>query len=316
MGGILKRTSLDKVPDISDDVQSMLEGVGITTAELLAHSNSGEISSAIGIPKDKALAYIRHARQTIGFKSIMTGFEKEKERISLLETGFDCIDKALDGGVKSGSIIELQGQQWAGKTLMCAHLAIQAQMVKTDNDSVPKVIWYDSDRSFRKKRIKEIAYRYRMDPEIALRDIILVDVKKKGFMEPSLETMRKTLAKHHVSLVIIDSLSGSLRYLKPRSTHSHYIASISQLIQTTGAVVAFTNRTQIGFSRSMLREHKRSGSLPMMIDYGFNFHPNGENERSVETLGTKCNLYIGPGGFFEDYTSRNLEKRRVQRGVF
>ena len=55
MGGILKRTNLDKVPDLSDGVQSKLEGIGITTTELLANVLPEEISSKIGIPRERSL---------------------------------------------------------------------------------------------------------------------------------------------------------------------------------------------------------------------------------------------------------------------
>ncbi len=319
MGGILKRTRLDQIPSLSDNVQSQLVKIGITTAELLAHSVPEIISSGIEISKEQSLKIIRLAKQAIGISGFKTSFEMKEKNVPLLGTGFDCIDKSLGGGFRSESIVEIQGQQWAGKTLMCAHLAIQAQLVETDNGSVPKVIWYDTDQSYRKKRIMEIAYRYRMDSKVALKNVIMVDVKKRGFLEPNFESVRNALAKHHVSLVIIDSLGGALKHQENRSTSSGVLENISRISRPTGSIFVLTNRLRYGFSRSMFHEYKRSGSQSSMIDYVLHLHLIEEGERNVvstdyhDGLHTECKLYIGNGGFFGNRTSRNKETTRVQR---
>ncbi len=319
MGGILKRTRLDQVHGFSEEVKSLLEGIGITTVELLAYSSPEELSSKLGITMERSLEQIRIAKQTIGISGFKTSFEMKEKNVPLLRTGFDCIDKPLSGGFQSESIVEIQGQQWAGKTLMCAHLAIQAQLVETDNGSVPKVIWYDSDQSYRKKRIMEIAYRYRMDPKVALKNVIMVDVKKRRFLEPNFESVRNVLAKHHVSLVIIDSLGGALKHQEYRSTSSRVLANIGRISKSTGSIFVLTNRLRYGFSRSMFHEYKRSGSHSSMIDYVLHLHLIEEGERNVvstdyhDGLHTECKLHIGNGGFFGNRTSRNKETTRVQR---
>ncbi|MHA2022222.1 MAG: AAA family ATPase [Candidatus Thorarchaeota archaeon] len=319
MGGILKRTSLDQIHSLSDNVRSQLVNIGITTAELLAHSVPEFISSRIGISKEQSLKIIRLAKQAIGISGFKTSFEMKEKNVPLLRTGFDCIEKALGGGFRSESIVEIQGQQWAGKTLMCSHLAIQAQLVETDNGSAPKVIWYDTDQSYRKKRIMEIAYRYRMDPKIALKNVIMVDVKKRGFLEPNFESVRNVLAKHHVSLVILDSLGSALKHQENRSMSSGILANISRISRPTGLIFVLTNRLRYGFSRSMFHEYKRSGSQSAMIDYALHLHLIEEGERNVvstdyhDNLHTECKLHIGNGGFFGNRTSRNKETIRVQR---
>lgn len=319
MGARLKRTSLADVSGLPDDVQVQLEGIGITTAELLSVSVPEEIMSTTGITRERSVELIKSARQTIGTVGFKTLLELEEKNTPHIRTGIDCIDRALGGGLRSGSIIEMQGQQWVGKTLMCSHLAVMAQLMETDDGTVPKVIWYDAEQSYREKRIKEIAFRLRMDPEAVSRNIVLVDVDKRGIMEASLETMRKTLARDHVSLVIIDSLSDALKYLETPFTLTEYIGDMSRLAQATGTIFVFSSRTRFGFSRGVVQEYERRGSLSMMIDYGLHFHLKGEREREVVltdthgALDTNCELYIGHGGFFDDCASRNLEARRLQR---
>ena len=307
------------MPGLTDDIQVQLKSIGITTVELLSASGSEEIVSRIGITREKSLQLIKSARRTIGMSGFKTGCDIEKKSRPTLRTGIDCIDRALGGGFSSGSVIEMQGQQWTGKTLMCSHLAVMAQLIETDDGTKPKVIWYDTEQSYRKNRIKEIAFRLRMDPEAVSRNIILVDVVKSGFMEGSFETMRKTLARHHAALVIIDSISDALKYLGKNSTLTGYIGNMSRMAQATGTIFVFSSRTRFGFSRNVVQEHERRGSISMMIDYGLHFHIKGERERNVVlsdahgTQDTNCKLYIGQGGFFDDCASRNLEARRVQR---
>ncbi len=321
MGGLLKRTSLADVSGLPDNIKVRLRSIGFTTAELLSASVPEEIMSRTGITRERSLELIKSARQAVGIGGFKRGFELEKESTPHLVTGIDCVDRTLGGGFKSGSIIEMRGHQWAGKTLMCSHLAVMAQLMETDDGTEPKVIWYDAEQSYHKKRIKEIAFRLRMDPDAVLQNIILVDVAKSGFMEGSFETMRKTLARHHVALVIIDSISYALKYLGKKSTLTSYISNMSRMAQATGTIFVFSSRTRFGFSRSEVQEHERRGSLSMMIDYGFHFHLEGERERNVVltdaqgTLYTSCKLYIGHGGFFDDSASRNLEERHVQRFI-
>ncbi len=319
MGVRLKRTSLADVSGLPEDILVQLKRIGITTTELLSVSTPEEIMSKTGITRESSLELIKSARKTIGTVGFKTLAELEKKHIPVLGTGIDCVDRALGEGFRSGSIIELQGQQWAGKTLMCSHLAVMAQLIETDDGTIPKVIWYDAEQSYRKKRIKEIAFRLRMDPEAVSRNIILVDVVKSEIMEASLETMRKALGQSHVSLVIIDPLRDALTYLEPRFALTDYISNMSRLTQATGTILVFSSRTRLGFSRSVVQESEQRGSLSMMIDYGLHFHLKGERERNVVladvhgALDTNCKLYIGHGGFFDDRVSQNLEARRVQR---
>lgn len=319
MGTPLKRTSLANVSGLPDDIQVRLKGIGITTAELLSASVPEEIVSRTRISRERSLELIKSARKTIGVGGFKRGLELEEESTPLLGTGIDCVDRALGGGLRSGTIIEMRGPQWAGKTLMCSHLAIMAQLIETDDSTKPKVIWYDADQSYRKKRIKEIAFRLRLDPEAVSRNIILVDVEKSGTMDASLETMRKTLARHHVSLVIVDPLPIALKCLDTPFTLTGYVSNMSKLAQATGTIFIISSRTRFGFSRGVGQEYEQRGSFSMMIDYGLHFYLKGERERNVvlsdahRTLDTNCKLYIGQGGFFDDRASRNLEERRVQR---
>ncbi len=307
------------MPGLTDDIQVQLKSIGITTVELLSASAPEEIVSRTGITREKSLELIKSARLTIGMSGFKTGRDIEKKSRPTLRTGIDCIDRSLGGGFKSGSIIELRGRQWAGKTLMCSHLAVMAQLIETEDGTAPKVIWYDAEQSYRKKRIKEIAFRLRMDPKAVSRNIVLVDVVRSGFMDGSFETMRRTLARRHVALVIIDSIGDALKYLGKNSTLTGYISNMSRMAQATGTIFVFSSRTQFGFSRGVVKAHERRGSFSMMIDYGLHFHLEGERERNVVltdahgAIDTNCNLYIGQGGFFNDCTSRNLEARRVQR---
>ncbi len=319
MGTPLKRTSLSDVSELTDEIQVRLKGIGITTAELLSVSVPEEIMSGTGISREQSLELIKSARRTIGVGGFKRGLELEEESTPHLGTGIDCVDRVLGGGLRSGTIIEMRGPQWAGKTLMCSHLAIMAQLIETDDGSVPKVIWYDAEQSYRKKRIKEIAFRLRMDPEAVSQNIILVDVVKSGFMDASFETMRMTLAKHHVSLVIVDPLPIALKHLETPFTLTGYVSNMSKLAQATGTTFVISSMTRFGFSRGVVQDYEQRGSLSMMIDYGFHFHLKGERERNVVltdahgTLDTNYKLHIGPGGFFDDSSSRNLAVRRVER---
>ena len=319
MSGKLRRTSLTDMPELPHDFQARLRAMGITTVEILAGSLPEEISSKTDMPLNRAQDLVRSAKQTIGIGGFKTHAELEKEIKPRLGTGIGCIDDYLGGGFESGSVIELRGPQWAGKTLMCSHLAVMAQLMETNDGSIPKVVWYDAHGTYRQRRIKEIAFRMRRDPERTVQNIVLVEVLRKGVMEASLETMRRLLARSHVALVVIDSLKAALKYLETPSTLTGYVGHLGRLAQTTGVSFVITSRTPIGISRTAGREYDRSGTLSSVVNYEFILHLKGERERDIlmtdfsTVSDNKCKLYIGHGGFFGNRDSRNVEARRVQR---
>jgi hypothetical protein len=273
-----------------------LEEAGFPTVELLATTTVDELIARTGIQLHHASELIQKADEIVWPKSKFRNVDEVKEERAKeirLSTGITSLDDSLDNGIYLGSIVMVHGPQWAGKTLLCAQLAVMAQRVETNDGSIPKVIWYDADGSFNIKTIKEIAFRMRMD-----------------------ETMRRVLLRNHVSLVVIDSLYNARKCLESSAKPSDLTHPFLRLATKTGIVFVTTSnvRTRISDAVSSRSAYYRSLSI---VDYNLGLQLRGEKERWISIDKAGCGpggiLYLGHGGFFGDLRTKNTEVRRVGR---
>lgn len=75
------------------------------------------------------------------------------------------------GGIESMSITEVFGEFRTGKTQLCHTMCVTAQLPVAARGGNGKVMYIDTEGTFRPERIVEIATRYGVDPEAVLDNI-------------------------------------------------------------------------------------------------------------------------------------------------
>ena len=76
-----------------------------------------------------------------------------------LTCGCKELDDILEGGMETGSITELYGENRSGKTQLCHTLAVTAQLPVSEGGGEGKVLYIDTEGTFRPNRIEQIASR-------------------------------------------------------------------------------------------------------------------------------------------------------------
>lgn len=99
-------------------------------------------------------------------------FEKRKA-IKRISTGSRTFDTLLQGGIESMSITEAFGEFRTGKTQLSHTLAVTAQLPRAQGGGQGKVLFIDTENTFRPERIKSISERYNLDPEQVLQNIMV-----------------------------------------------------------------------------------------------------------------------------------------------
>ena len=94
-----------------------------------------------------------------------------RESIVMLTTGAVELDKLLEGGIETGSITEVFGEFRTGKTQLCHTLCVTCQMPITEGGAEGKAIYIDTEGSFRPERLRSIAERFGLDPNVALENV-------------------------------------------------------------------------------------------------------------------------------------------------
>jgi DNA repair protein RadA len=153
------------------------------------------------------------------------------------------LDDLLEGGVEVGSLTELIGEFGAGKTQLCHQLAVMVQLPRERGGLGARVLYIDTEGTFRPERVVQIA-RYRgLDPEKALENILYARAYNSDHLLSVLERGVGVAVERDVGLVVLDEATGLFRAeLEPgrRGEAFARLARLLRLAAGAGAAVVFT----------------------------------------------------------------------------
>ena len=147
-----------------------------------------------------------------GFVTALEYSEKRKSCFKVT-TGSLELDKLLGGGIESMSITEVFGEFRTGKTQIALTLCVTAQLPGPNGYSGGKVIFIDTENTFRPERLRSIADRFNLDQEAVLDNVLYARVYTS---EHQYEILDYVAAKLHeemgiFKLLIIDSIMAQFR---------------------------------------------------------------------------------------------------------
>ena len=102
---------------------------------------------------------IEAARKSQGGESFLSCVEYAKKlscRMKL-STGSSQLDQILGGGVETGSITEIYGEFRCGKTQIAHTMSVLAQLDPEQGGGAGRVLYIDTEGTFRPDRVKQIA---------------------------------------------------------------------------------------------------------------------------------------------------------------
>jgi meiotic recombination protein DMC1 len=142
-----------------------------------------------------------------------TGKEVMGRRLNItkISTGCNAFDELLGGGVESQSITEVFGEFRTGKTQLCHTLAVTAQLPKDVGGGNGKVIFIDTEGTFRPERIQSIAERFGLDPEAVLENISYARAFTHEQQMSFLHEAAAQMIEEPYALVICDSATALFR---------------------------------------------------------------------------------------------------------
>ena len=121
------------------------------------------------------------------------------------------IANIIEGGVESQGITEAFGEFRTGKTQLSHTLCVTAQLSKSQGGGEGKVLYIDTENTFRPERIKQIAARYNLDPEQVLNNIMV----GRAFTVDAVNTLilqaAAAMIEDQFALMIIDSIMAPYR---------------------------------------------------------------------------------------------------------
>uniref|UniRef100_A0A9J8CK28 Meiotic recombination protein n=2 Tax=Cyprinus carpio carpio TaxID=630221 RepID=A0A9J8CK28_CYPCA len=150
-----------------------LKSVGICTVKGIQMTTRRALCNVKGLSEAK----VDKIKEAAG-KLMICGFQTASEysvkrkQVFHITTGSLEFDKLLGGGVESMAITEAFGEFRTGKTQLSHTLCVTAQLPGEYGYTGGKVIFIDSENTFRPERLKDIADRFSVDHEAVLDNVL------------------------------------------------------------------------------------------------------------------------------------------------
>jgi meiotic recombination protein DMC1 len=202
-----------------------LQAMGINAADIAKLKQSGintimavimcprkEILNIKGITDAKA-EKIYEAAQKLETGGFITGMEviQKRSKVKRITTGSKVLNTLLGGGVETMSITEAFGEFRTGKTQIANTIAVTAQLPIADGGGQGKVIYIDTEGTFRPERIAKIAEKYELDANGVLSNILYARSHTVDQLNNLLILAASRMLEDAFTLLIVDSIMAPFR---------------------------------------------------------------------------------------------------------
>ena len=210
---------LDTIDEIGPATKDRLEQAGFKSIKDLVVRGPNDVSENTGMEMEKSIYLCNKARiklEDLGIidKSFISATKlydkrKKEERIS---TGSKNLDDLFEGGIESKAVTEIYGEYGTGKTQICHTLCILVQQQrKFKGRSHNKALYIDTENTFRPERIVSIALARKLDPDLALENIIVAKAYNSAHQELIIEETGPIIDSNNVKLLVVDSAVAHYR---------------------------------------------------------------------------------------------------------
>lgn len=290
---------------ISEQLDDTLEYIRLTSSERTLKSELTDIVLSGEITRDKVRKVIEHSDSNTlqivnSAEKYLAEYEKEYE---FIPTGFELIDKYLNGGLLKGTLSSIGARPSTGKTTFAINFAT--------NNPDKKIMFFSLEMS-----------------SAMIYDRIIADKANISYSLTGKHKVRKEtvemILKNHESLMIVDSVSAiedivSLIYeYKPELVIIDYVQIItskerfvdnrqridyiSQRLKTAAkklncCVVTLSQLARSAKEKATMSALKESGGLEQDSDYVLLLHRDYVNDKSKNTKVSKTEITLDKNKF-------------------
>ncbi len=205
-------TDLEDLPGIGPATSEKLKAAGYKDMAGIASASPYELAEVGDFGVEAAKKAIDAAKSSIqiGFETADLVFERRKT-IGKIKTGSNELDELLGGGVESQAITEFFGRFSSGKSQVGFQLAVNAQRPIDQGGLGGKVIFIDTESTFRPDRIIQMAEANGMDPQEVLKNIYFQRAENSDHQILLTEKAENLIKDNNVKLLVIDSITSHFR---------------------------------------------------------------------------------------------------------
>jgi len=187
--------------------------------------------------------------------NIINEIEKIDMGAYQISTGSKNINKVIGGGFQSRKTYIVFGANKTGKTQLCHQLSVHAF-----HDDL-KLIYLDTENTFRPERIRELAAAYSIDGEKALKNILVSKIMSNTALLLKLNEVEILIKQNNIKMLIIDSINNYYRFergvkdvsfFKTRITFLRILEKINALTQKHNLITILTAQIAPNFNENAI----------------------------------------------------------------
>ncbi len=208
-----KIATVNDLPGVGPASVEKLAAAGFSDLMSIAVATPGEIVGATELSEATAKKVIAIARANLEME-FTSGEEimKKREKMIKISIGVKEFDKLMGGGFETGAITEAYGQYGSGKSQIAHTLSVRVQLPVEKGGADGVAVYIDTEGTFRPERIKQIAEGLKLDPQEALKKVMVARAFNSDHQMLLVEKIDDLVKKGvNVKLVIVDSLTAHFR---------------------------------------------------------------------------------------------------------
>jgi len=207
------KRSVESLPGVGEATAEKLREAGYTTVESLAVATVAELREAAEIGEVQAKKIIAAARKAAEIGTFLTADKvlELRKTVGWITTSSKQLDALLGGGIETRAVTEVFGEFASGKSQLGHQLCVNVQLPREKGGLDGRAIYIDTENTFRPERIVNMAAGAELDPEGALRNILVARSYNTDQQLLIAEKAEELIEKDGVRLMVIDSLTSHFR---------------------------------------------------------------------------------------------------------
>lgn len=246
-------SDIEELDGVGPAIAEKLRAAGYDSVESLAVATTGELMEAAEIGMRVAVKVINAAREAsnMGYERATDVLERRK-KLGRISTGSPALDKIIGGGVETQGITEVFGEFGSGKSQLAHQLSVNVQLPPEQGGLNGKVIYIDTENTFRPERIVQMARAVGIDPDRALDNIYVARAHTTDHQILLVGKAAEMAKEDGVKLLVIDSLTSLFRteycgrgaLAERQQKLGRHIGELHKLAELNDLAVLVTNQVQ------------------------------------------------------------------------
>ena len=203
---------LEELPGVGETTADKLRDAGFKELAAIATARPADLKDAAGIGEIASSRIINAAKESLDIR-FLTGKELQEKRLLVgrITTGSPILDGLLGGGIETQAITEFFGEFGSGKTQITHQLSVNVQLPKELGGLGKKVVYIDTENTFRPERIVQMAKAKGLDPDEILENISVAKAYNSDDQILWAEKAGDICQDEDIGLLIVDSLTSQFR---------------------------------------------------------------------------------------------------------